>query len=259
MGATVYVLEILTGIIGDKRRWRTMPWLVLLFGILIVPLGAVSVFFIIIQPVVLGTWCTLCLIGALAMLLQIPYSFDEFLATLQFMRKRRQQGRPLWYLLLHGDTMAGGSADYSDNFEAPAGAVLREMLFSGVTVSWPLIASTIIGVALMCTRLLFDTSGQAADNDHIVGSLVVTFSIMAWGEVARPLRFVNVGFGAWLVAAPWMIGGYSGIAAAVSMLFGIALIWLAFPPARINGHYGAWDKIARWHPHLPGKHRHAHA
>ena len=55
LGASVYVLEIVTGVIGDKRRWRTMPWLVLLFGILIVPLGAVSVFFIIIQPIVIGT------------------------------------------------------------------------------------------------------------------------------------------------------------------------------------------------------------
>ncbi len=259
LGATVYVLEIITGIIGDKRRWRTMPWLVLLFGILIVPLGAVSVFFIIIQPVVIGTWCTLCLVGALAMLLQIPYSFDEILATLQFLRARRQQGRPLWYLLLHGDTMAGGSADYSDNFEAPAGAVLREMLLSGVGVPWTLAASTAIGVALMCTRLLFDTSGIAADNDHIIGSLVVTFSIMAWGEVARPLRFANIGFGVWLVAAPWVMGGYTGIAATASVLFGIALIWLAFPVGRIASHFGAWDRIARMRPHLPGSHRHAHA
>ena len=31
-GAVAYILDILTGIIGDQRRWRTMPWLVLLFG-----------------------------------------------------------------------------------------------------------------------------------------------------------------------------------------------------------------------------------
>ncbi|GEO17366.1 vitamin K epoxide reductase family protein [Microvirga aerophila] len=54
LGAVTYILDILTGIIGDQRRWRTMPWLVLLFGLLIVPLGAVSVGFIIIQPTVIG-------------------------------------------------------------------------------------------------------------------------------------------------------------------------------------------------------------
>ncbi|HVK95667.1 MAG TPA: vitamin K epoxide reductase family protein, partial [Noviherbaspirillum sp.] len=259
LGASVYVLEIITGVIGDKRRWRTMPWLVLLFGILIVPLGAVSVFFIIIQPVMLGTWCTLCLIGALAMLLQIPYSFDEILATLQFLKKRRQQGRPLWFLLLHGDTMTGGSADYSDNFEAPAGAVVREMLLNGVNLPWTLLASTVIGVVLMCSRLLFDASGTGADNDHIVGSLVVTFAIMAWGEVARPLRFVNIGFGAWLAVAPWVIGGYSGIAAVASVFLGIALIWLSFPLGEVTAHYGAWDRVARFKLHLPRRRRHAHA
>lgn len=236
-----------------------MPWLVLLFGILIVPLGAVSIFFIIIQPIVIGTWCTLCLIGALAMLLQIPYSFDEILATLQFLKKRRQQGRSLWYLMLHGDTMSGGSADYSDNFEAAPGAVLREMLFSGVSVSWTLVVSSLIGVALMCTRLLFDTAGAAADSDHIVGSLVITFSIMALGEVARPLRFANIGFGAWLIAAPWVIGEHSGMAAAASVFLGVALIWLAIPVGRITSHFGKWDRIARVTPHLIFGHRHAHA
>lgn len=259
--AAVYVLEIITGVIGDKRRWRTMPWLVLLFGILIVPLGAVSVFFIIIQPVVIGTWCTLCLVGALAMLLQIPYSFDEILATLQFLKNRRQQGRPLWYVLLHGDTMAGGSADYSDNFEAPVGVVLREMLLTGISVPWTLVLSTLIGVALMCTRLLFGTSGAGADSDHIVGSLVVTFSIMAWAEVARPLRFANIGFGAWLLAAPWVLGGYEGAAQAASLAFGAVLILLAYPPGRIAAHFGAWDKIARLRlplrPERRGRHAHA--
>ncbi|HEY0846955.1 MAG TPA: NAD-dependent epimerase/dehydratase family protein [Noviherbaspirillum sp.] len=257
LGATVYVLEILTGIIGDKRRWRTMPWLVLVFGILIVPLGAVSVFFIIIQPIVIGTWCTLCLVGALAMLLQIPYSFDEILATLQFLKARRRQGRPLWYLLWRGDTIAGGSADYADNFETPPGAVLREMLASGVSVPWTLLASTVIGIVLMFTRVFFDTAGTAANNDHIVGSLVVTFSIMAWGEVARPLRFVNIGFGLWLVASPWFIDGYSGIAAAASVFFGIALVWMAIPLGRVAAHFGNWDRIARLR--VPLHMRHARA
>ncbi|MEZ0237263.1 MAG: NAD-dependent epimerase/dehydratase family protein [Methylophilaceae bacterium] len=258
LGATVYVLEILTGVIGDKRRWRTLPWLVLAFGILIVPLGAVSVFFIIIQPIIIGTWCTLCLIGALAMLLQIPYSFDEILATLQFLKARRKQGRPLWYLLLHGDTIAGGSADYSDNFEASPRAILREMFITGISVPWTLLASTVIGVMLMFTRLLFDTTGNAANSDHVIGSLVVTFSIMAWGEVARPLRFVNIGLGAWLVAAPWLISGYSDIAVAASMLFGLALIMLAVPLGRIASRFGAWDSIAHLRLHLPRGFRHSH-
>ncbi|HYD79582.1 MAG TPA: NAD-dependent epimerase/dehydratase family protein [Paucimonas sp.] len=248
LGAATYVLEIVTGLIGDKRRWRTMPWLVLLFGVMIVPLGAVSIAFIIIQPIVIGTWCTLCLVAAAAMLLQIPYSFDEILATLQFLRNRRAQGRPLWRSLWRGDTMEGGNADYSDNFEAPPRIVLREMLANGITLPWTLAASVMIGVALMCTRLIFGTTGAAAANDHVVGSLVITFSIMAMGEVARPLRFVNILFGAWLVAAPWAVGGYPGVAAAASVAAGALLIWLALPLGPLRSHYGAWDRIMQTAP-----------
>jgi nucleoside-diphosphate-sugar epimerase/uncharacterized membrane protein len=250
LGALVYVLEIVTGAIGDKRRWRTMPWLVLLFGVLIVPLGVVSVVFIIIQPIVIGTWCTLCLIGALAMLLQIPYSLDEILATLQFLKNRRQQGMPWWYLLWHGDRMDGGRTDDSNEFEAPAGTVVRRMLMEGVNMPWTLLVSAVLGVALMCTRLLFDTDGPAADNDHLVGSLVVTFSIIAWGNVARPVRFINIGFGAWLVLAPALIPGYAGVTAVASMAFGIALIWLALPMGSIPTHTGAWDRVANFRLHI---------
>ena len=39
VGGYTYVLEILTGIVGSRARWRTMPWLVMLFGLMIAPLG----------------------------------------------------------------------------------------------------------------------------------------------------------------------------------------------------------------------------
>jgi uncharacterized membrane protein len=72
-GAVAYILDVLTGAIGDQRRWRTMPWLVLLFGFLIVPLGAVSVYFIIIQPTIIGALCALCLAqAAVTVLLRMP-------------------------------------------------------------------------------------------------------------------------------------------------------------------------------------------
>src|SRR3546814_10678754 len=41
VGGYTYALEILTGIIGSRMRWRSMPWLVLLFGLMIAPNWAV--------------------------------------------------------------------------------------------------------------------------------------------------------------------------------------------------------------------------
>ena len=104
VGGYTYLLEILTGIVGSRMRWRTMPWLVVLFGLMIAPLGITSIFFIIIQPIVIGTWSTIALIGAAAVLIQIPYSLDELLATLQFLRRRAKAGQNWLRVLFVGGT-----------------------------------------------------------------------------------------------------------------------------------------------------------
>lgn len=136
-------------------------------------------FIIIIQPSVIGTWCTLCLIAALAMLLQIPYSFDEILAALQFLKDRREQGKSLWHVLWHGDTMEAGRRDDVSEFGESLTTVLREIVRTGVRFTWIMVASATIGVTLMFTRVTFGTFGAATDSDHVIGSLLVTFSIMA--------------------------------------------------------------------------------
>ena len=125
LGAFTYMLEILTGLIGSSSRWRTMPWLVLLFGVMIIPLGFVSITFIIIQPILLGTWCTLCLIAAMAMLLQIPYSFDEVMATIGFLRRRARAVRSWLQVLFTGDT---DEVDYPDSDRSEFQQHVRLML-----------------------------------------------------------------------------------------------------------------------------------
>src|SRR5207247_209749 len=68
LGAAAYTFEALMGYMGGPSRWRTMPWMVLLFGILVVPLGIVHILLVISMPVVVGYWCTLCLAAATVML-----------------------------------------------------------------------------------------------------------------------------------------------------------------------------------------------
>lgn len=244
LGAVVYVLEIVTGVIGDRRRWRTMPWLTLAFGLMIVPLGAVSILFIIIQPIVIGTWCALCLLGAAAMLVQIPYAFDELLATVQFLKERAGKGRNLWYVFWRGDAMDGGRME-AESFARPARQLARDMLQGGVTLPWNLAASIAIGAALMFSRVLFGAEGQAADNDHLIGALVLTVTVTALAEMARPLRWVNAAFGAWLVVSPWMLSGYTQAGTVASVVAGLLLIGLAVRRGPIRSHYGAWDRVIR--------------
>jgi nucleoside-diphosphate-sugar epimerase len=243
VGALTYMLEILTGLIGSRRRWRTMPWMVLLFGIMIVPLGIVSIFFIIIQPIAIGTWCTLCLLGAAAMVVQIPYSLDELVATCQFLAQRRRQGQPLWPVLLHGDTAAGGKDEPPDDFEQSAGDINREMWGGGVNLPWTLAASIAIGIWLMCTRLVFGTEGATANSDHLIGALVVTVSVTALAELGRAARYLNVLFGIALLIVPWILDGGSLLADVASVVAGLLLIVLALPRGRIRHSYGSWDRF----------------
>lgn len=138
--------------------------------------------------------------------------------------------------------MDGGSEDHAKEF---AGTT-REMIVEGargVTVPAALVVSIAIGIWLMFTRMTFDNSGAMANSDHLAGALVVTFSIIAWAEVARPVRFVNMLFGAWLLAAPWLLAGVgSSLAVWNSVASGALLIVLAIPRGPVRNSYGSWDR-----------------
>jgi nucleoside-diphosphate-sugar epimerase len=243
LGATSYMFEILMGVMGGRARWRTMPWMVLLFGIVVVPLGVVSIYFIIIQPIVIGTYCTLCLLAALAMLIMIPYALDELVAMGQSLVLNTRRGRPFWSSFFRGDALPGSGKDEKrPGFDMQLGELVLSAV-RGVTVPWTLAASSVLGAWLMFSRLVFGTEPPMADSDHLVGALVITVAVMAMAEVARPLRFINIAFGVWLVAAPWLLAGAGTVAAAHSVVIGIALIGLSLPRGtRSNEHYGGWDR-----------------
>lgn len=242
LGALTYLLEILTGMIGSSRRWRTMPWLVLLFGFMIIPLGAISITFIIIQPILLGTWCALCLIAAAAMVLQIPYSFDEVVATIEFLRRRARKGRPWLKILFTGDTDEGNKQDrVEDDFTKRPNVIIREILTGGITVPWNLALCGLIGLWLMFTRVTLGADGGMANADHLIGALVTTITVTAFAEVARALRFLNMFLGAALLITPFVFGA-APLAILASVICGLALIGLSFRRGPVKSNWGEWNK-----------------
>jgi len=244
LGALTYLLEILTGMIGSNKRWRTMPWLVLLFGFMIIPLGAISITFIIIQPILLGTWCTLCLIAAAAMLIQIPYSFDEIVATIEFLRRKAKVGKPWMKILFTGDTDEGNKKDDKDedNFSQKPSSIIYNIFTGGVTIPWNLALCGLIGLWLMFTRLTLGTEGGMANADHLIGSLIITITITAFAEVARSLRFLNIFLGMALLIIPFVYG--AGVLAIISsVICGFALIALSLRKGEISNNWGEWNKF----------------
>ena len=168
------------------------------------PLGAVSIFFIIIQPILFGTWCGLCLVTAVITVVMIPYSIDELIATAQFLLQSRRAGRPFWRTFWRGDQLPGGGRDTIPGMDARFGDALKTFATGGVTFPWTLVAASALGVVLMCTRLLFGAGDTMADSDHLVGCIVITVAVTSFAEVARPVRLINVPLGAWLIAAPFV-------------------------------------------------------
>lgn len=249
VGGYTYLLEILTGIIGSRMRWRTMPWLVILFGLMIAPLGITSIVFIIIQPVIIGTWSTIALIGGAAVLLQIPYSLDELLATLQFLRRRKAADQNWLRVLFVGDTdeepptaAAKRAEPLADEFDQPVGRVLKSMLVGGVSLPWNLALAALIGLALLFSRVTLGVDGDLANAHHVIGSLVLTVVSVAAAEVARPARWLNALLGATLIATP-TVWEADTLTLAVSVALGLALIVLSVRRGKIRERYGNWSRL----------------
>jgi uncharacterized membrane protein len=103
LGALGYALDAVTGGVGGTDRWRSRPWIVILFGIATGPLGAVSVMLVIFQPLLYHAWCTLCLASAVASVAMIGPAMDEVLASLQYLTRVRCEGGSVWGAFWHGD------------------------------------------------------------------------------------------------------------------------------------------------------------
>ena len=87
LGALAYLGDLLFGLAGSTRRWQYRPWLVLLFGLDVIPLGLVSVLLVILQGTVIGAWCFLCLVTALISLVLVGLAYDEVWASLLYLRR----------------------------------------------------------------------------------------------------------------------------------------------------------------------------
>jgi hypothetical protein len=238
LGAYTYMIEVLSGLMGDERRWRTMPWMVALFGIAVVPLGITSVVLIILQPLAVGAWCTLCLASALLMLIMAALSLDEVIASIQFLLLSKRAGRSLWTMFWHGGNLPERVAD--------VGLVRREpgaglAMFGGATIPWTLAVSALLGAWLMASPDVFDTVGLAADSDHLLGALVVVVAITAMAEVGRAARFLNILLAVGIVVAAWLLPGASTAARVNDLAAGFLIAALSLPRGLIHNRYGGWN------------------
>jgi uncharacterized membrane protein len=109
-GAIAYLGDLIFGLAGSTRRWQYRPWMVLIFGIDVIPLGIVSAVLVFLQATVVGSWCFLCIVTAIISLILVVLAYDEVWASLVYLwrvRKRTRSWRQVWIALCGRPTDAG--------------------------------------------------------------------------------------------------------------------------------------------------------
>lgn len=98
-GAWGYLSEAILGLVGSTRRWQYRPWMVILFGIDVIPLGGVSAILVVVQGLVIGSWCAPCLLTAAISFSLIFFAYDEVWASLRYLWRvwqRTHDKKLLW-------------------------------------------------------------------------------------------------------------------------------------------------------------------
>lgn len=236
LGAFAYTLEFLLGCHGGRARWRTAPWLVLSFGLLVVPVGLVSILLITLQPLVVHAWCTICLLTAFTMLIMIMLAIDEVTASLQLIRRGKRAGLSYKEVLFSGWPE---ESEHTDPREVPLDAPLKRLIRAfcrGCSAPWNLLLSTLLGAEVMMLPARFQLTSSMANVDHILGALIVVVSMISMAEVIRKARFVLWVFAAVIVIVALLTA--TGAALAVHVSISALLILLAIRRGALKETYG---------------------
>jgi uncharacterized membrane protein len=99
LGALAYLGDLIYGLAGSTRRWQYRPWMVILFGIDVIPLGVVSAVLVVMQGTVVGAWCFLCLVSAAISLVLVVMAYDEVWSCMKYLGRvwrHSRDRRVLW-------------------------------------------------------------------------------------------------------------------------------------------------------------------
>ena len=196
LGAFAYLAEVVLDLIGGRDRWCTMPWVVVLFALVVGAFGFASVLLLIFQPVLFNAWCTLCLVSAAISIGVAGSAMDELLAALQHLKGRY-------------------------DFKTPGPTAAAQVLPWTGTV--PHLINVALGIWLIVAPDILSYSGGLSVFHRIVGSLAIGAAATAAREATRPLRWVNVGLGFLLILSLYYIdssplGALDGAGVGVAML-----------------------------------------
>jgi len=72
---------------------------------------------------------------------------------------------------------------------------------------------------------------------------VVSVAIIAFAEVARTARLINVALALAIIVLPWLLGGATLTSGFNDLIAGALIIVLSIPPGKIRNTYGSWNPL----------------
>lgn len=89
LGAIAYACEVALDLIGGEDRWRTLPWVTVLFGLLALGMAVGSLGLVLAQAFYFQAFCTLCLASAAISLIIVGPALGEPLASIAWLRDQQ--------------------------------------------------------------------------------------------------------------------------------------------------------------------------
>lgn len=74
----------------------------------------------------------------------------------------------------------------------------------------------------------------------------MTWAVIAFGEIVRPVRLLNVLMGLGVAAGPWLLAGDTEWSRWNDVFVGVAVMVLSIPRGRIQERFGEWNPHLVW-------------
>jgi hypothetical protein len=180
------------------------------------------------------------------MLVMVSPALDEVVAMGQFVSSATRAGKPFWRTFWIGGTVESASIERSASTRSEESATVTSRAILGALdlrhVPMNLIVSAALGIWLLAAPAALGVTGRAADSSYLAGALIVTWAVIAFGEIARPIRLLNVPIGLWVAIAPWVLAGATPTSRWLDLAVGLAIAALSVRRGRIEERFGNWNR-----------------